>query len=168
VASALKQNSGELHDMAFSAAKESFGKLLTKLLLSSDCYEHLSQFEELYKTLEEKGVALPTFAAPLQKLMTYNIETEASLGVEDVDLNAQRRFFTPQEYTSNGLVWILRLPQPLWSWRQLSPRKCPLIGLNRSTLHFWVNAVASALKQNSGELHDMAFSGSWRKRELSS
>ena len=41
VATSLKQNTSGLHEMAFDGVKESFGKLLTKLLLSSDCYEHL-------------------------------------------------------------------------------------------------------------------------------
>jgi len=111
VASSLKQYSSGLHEMAFTAVKENFGRLLTKLLLSSDCYEHLSHFEELYKTLEEKGVILSTLAAPLRKLMTYNIETEATLGVEDMDLNAQRRLFTSnlwRQFEKRRAVFLLR------------------------------------------------------------
>jgi hypothetical protein len=59
------------------------------------CYDNLKEFEELYKRLEEKGVKIPLLAAPMRKLMEYNIsDSNSTLGVHDVDLNAQRRFFT--------------------------------------------------------------------------
>jgi hypothetical protein len=96
VATALAKTADEKNDTAFSAVREFFGKLLTKLLLNSDCYEHLSQFEQLYNTLEEKGVQFPALAVPLRKLMLYKIDKDTSLGVEDMDLNTQRRFFTSE------------------------------------------------------------------------
>jgi hypothetical protein len=43
--------------------------------------------------------------------MTYNIEAEATLGVEDVDLNAQRRFFTSnlwRQFEKRRAVFLLR------------------------------------------------------------
>ena len=100
VASALKQNSGEKHKHTYSLMRENFGKLLTRLLLNSDCYDHLDHFEQLYKTLEENGVLLPALAAPLRKLMMYNIESETTLDVQSLDLNTQRRFFTSQLWKS--------------------------------------------------------------------
>ena len=80
----------------FTAVKELFGKVLTKMLLNSGCYEHLPHFTTVFNTLEYKGVAFPVVTTPLRRLMMYNIETETTLGVEDVALNAQRRFFTSQ------------------------------------------------------------------------
>ena len=76
VTSALTKNSGEKQEDTFSGVKENFGKLLTKLLLSCDCYERLSQVDQLYKRLEEKGVMISLLAAPLRKLMAYKTEHE--------------------------------------------------------------------------------------------
>jgi hypothetical protein len=94
VASALPKNVGAEQEDTCSAARENFGKLLTKLLLDSNCYEHLEQFEQLCKTLEEKGVKLPPIAAPVRKLMVYKIDSDTTLGVENMDLTAQSKFFT--------------------------------------------------------------------------
>ena len=95
VASALPKHPERDTLNTFSSVKENFGKLLTKLLLNSAAYENLQEFEPLYKGLEEKGVKIPVLAAPLRKLMQYKIEdSNSTLGVDDVDLNAQRRFFT--------------------------------------------------------------------------
>ena len=95
VASALPKHHGTDTMDSFDAVRENFGKLLTKLLLNSACYDNLKEFEELYKRLEEKGVKIPLLAAPMRKLMQYNIsDSNSTLGVHDVDLNAQRRFFT--------------------------------------------------------------------------
>jgi len=94
VAKALKKNQGGKDDASYSAMKELFGKALTKLLLNCECYEHLTHFEEIFNTLQDKGVVFPTLAAPLRKLMTYNIDAETTLDVQDVDLNALRRFYT--------------------------------------------------------------------------
>ena len=95
VASALPKHPETDTLNTFVTVKETFGKLLTKLLLNSAAYENLQEFEPLYKGLEEKGVKIPVLAAPLRKLMQYKIEdSNSTLGVDDVDLNAQRRFFT--------------------------------------------------------------------------
>ena len=96
VARALPKHKGEQEEednSCHAAVRESFGKLLTKLLLNSKCYEHLEKFEALYKTLEDKGVKLPNTSVPVRKLMLYKIDSDSTLGVEGVELSAQRRFF---------------------------------------------------------------------------
>jgi hypothetical protein len=47
-------------------------------LLNSVCYDNLKEFEELYKRLEEKGAKIPLLAAPMRKLMEYNISDSNS------------------------------------------------------------------------------------------
>ena len=95
VASALQKKT-DIQEDAYSVVRQNFGKLLTKLLLNSEGYEDLHHFEEIYRKLQEKGVVLSTLAAPLRKLMLHRIDSEVTLNVEEVDLNAQRRFFTSQ------------------------------------------------------------------------
>ena len=112
----------------------------------------LSCFEELYKTLEEKGEVLSTLEAPLWKVMMYNIETDTTLGAEDVDLNAQRRVFTSDpaveavredkrcsccgrgktRSTAEGerrararRKFIQQHGLPFRFWKKRSPRRCP-------------------------------------------
>jgi hypothetical protein len=90
--------------------RENFGKLLTKLLPNSTAYDHLAEFEDVYKTLEDKGVQIPALAAPLRKLMLYKLDSETSLGVENVDLNATRRLFTSALWTQferqRAALWL--------------------------------------------------------------
>ena len=95
VASALQKKT-DIQEDAYSVVRQNFGKLLTKLLLNSEGYEDLHHFEEISRKLQEKGVVLSTLAAPLRKLMLHRIDSEVTLNVEEVDLNAQRRFFTSQ------------------------------------------------------------------------
>ena len=95
VASALQKKT-DIQEDAYTVVRQNFGKLLTKLLLNSEGYEDLHHFEEIYRKLQEKGVVLSTLAAPLRKLMLHRIDSEMTLNVEEVDLNAQRIFFTSQ------------------------------------------------------------------------
>jgi len=88
-----KEKKKEDGNSCHAAVRENFGKLLTKLLLNSKCYEHLEKFEALYKTLEDKGVKLPNTSVLVRKLMLYKIDSDSTLGVEGVELSAQRRFF---------------------------------------------------------------------------
>ena len=83
VASALQKKTDENQHDAYSVVRESFGKLITKLLLNSEGYEDLHHFEEIYRKLQEKGVVLSTLAAPLRKLMLHRIDFEVTLNVEE-------------------------------------------------------------------------------------
>ena len=79
VALSLPQTHGAAPQDRWSAVRENFGKLLTKLVLNSQAYDHLHKFEEVFKTLAEKGVHTPALAAPLRKLMLYPLESDTSL-----------------------------------------------------------------------------------------
>jgi hypothetical protein len=60
VATALKKKMDEKDNLGtFTAVPELFGKVLTKMLLNSGCYEHLPHFTRVFNTLEYKGVAFP-------------------------------------------------------------------------------------------------------------
>ena len=99
VALSLPPTHGAAPQDRLSAVRENFGKLLTKLLINSQAYDHLHRFEEVFTKLEEKGVQIPALAAPLRKLMVYPLDSDTSLGMENVDLNATRRFFTSALWT---------------------------------------------------------------------
>ena len=73
--------------------RNSFGKLLTKILTTTRCYDDLPHFGPIFDALVPKGALIPLLAEPVRRMIKHPIDSLESMDLSGVDLATQGRFF---------------------------------------------------------------------------